>query len=629
MNRVQIQLAIENMARLILKIEAATDEEEKQSPEEVNLNLAIEGNIEETWTLMKIIYGDLAFQSESPLPSVLNFPSLPNNISPKKVALLRGAEPIAISPKTSVKETPLMQEKIRLASPITLTHLQDFIGAIKAKRETNEAGINETVINSIEDLLLSLPLDSKTYADIDTPAKASELIELMSELLSIYGESCNREDSEQCFGPQRVIALFSALSAITVSTQKDELSVYGKGVSAQFYKNIKELLLEHKHYAFMSSKNPILDARFEEITQLSNEVQTPENKKDNSFDFYTAMIDAHPQKDNFIKYLLDLFNNEGPTQFKDKEGLIDLVRKKHKEAEVALAVLMNQTNTPSEYRLQLEKCENKVKYEQVSNRIIKGLSSFNYGCLSTKDPLKNQADIKFEKDRYDKANEKFYYDDINGSALINNRLSQYGAKFTNMHIGAPLYCKGNVIGSNNVYSSLIQKLEYELAGIKNLTPGPLKGDSERQIHTKDNEYLKMVWELRADPKSCILHTIDYFNENLELLADPDYQQYFLKNIFDPSSLLSCLKDNPEAYATIEKFIQRGLRISELDNKDLKTTLFFYTLEYDFNQYILRTQNQALKKLYFTKSIETLKALKSTLLEKGALAFSTRNPVFIH
>lgn len=103
----------------------------------------------------------------------------------------------------------------------------------------------------------------------------------------------------------------------------------------------------------------------------------------------------------------------------------------------------------------------------------------------------------------------------------------------------------------------------------------------------DDVYEKQFCHTRSSVDTQFFATINFFQENIELLSQEKWQTLCELNLFQPNVLLMALEQTPTALDTLYGFLEKGLAVNIKNGAINDAALFFIKMQMLFNNYLIQ------------------------------------------
>ena len=585
----QIKLALENLNSIVLN---KIDKHYRNDLMEACADLTDKVN-------------DIILQAETNLQRSLPDLSVINVVLTTKT-VLDGVPKLAMQFVSSASLTndkrfavPISSDKLT-QQPFELANLIEFINDLTSLKDIYE---HEAIVTSIENLLLSISIESENYTSIKNTADALKFIDALEKILKIYGESCHIIDPNANLSPRKIVCLLSGSSLMSLILSIDGISIGNLGANVTDNVNLKGLnMITNAYYgvflnsltrnAFLSSYDPLVDKKLGDIIAHDGyDLRLPSMTIENVFKNY---IDSHYDP-AFKKTLIELFDRKCANKFSMKE--IEKIKGDHYEAITAFSDMLidelTQLDTSSmiagdltKYRDEMNKIKLIHNIEKLNTSIFYTISFFQYFHLIN-------------------PSGSGYIDAGSVSPPLYAHPLEYPLK-----INPLIFKEGNIVVLQ-IPKMALESTEAQHPNNIQCQPAGVKVDGVSQNHSVDNIINKMMFHLRTSLSTQVISSIDFFKQHIELLKTLDYQIYLEKNIFQPGLLLSGLAETYQFYESVNGFIDFGIQFSSGIKSDINTLYYFLRLKTLFNCYVLSSEFT----FHHDRSMQTLSNLKPVLEDR--------------
>ncbi len=508
--------------------------------------------------------------------------------------------------------TPAINSEQLIIKPFAIADFKNFIQQVSWCQQN---GHHQAVVNSIEKLLLNLPLNVDHYKEMNDPKVILDFDLQMTRLFQLYGASSAMIDGAENFGPKKIISLLSALSLYGNLLKNRNISLSQNGLSEIVGDQYRNFLQQIKNNVYLESYEPKFDERLKEIIEQ-------EKRPGNSFlDLlqYKFYIENHPQSEELTNYLKRLFYQQGEAAFSN--AVYNKVLQNNQMAEVALVHLLE--DFPDKF----QDVANVIKFnKQLQFRVrnvMDAINEFKYNNLSKSVVVKYDPFVISEYSGQLALcsavfgcvwNVSHKIEKFSGATEESNKVTPLGIDF-----GDKRNLKDNV-EQRYKYTSFTQfrTAIYHPNEIYSHPTGNENTSSavpSQQTHSTQNVIEQMLWGLRSEPDLQILSTIDFFETHLELLKKPEHAYYLEKNIFQTGLLTRLLKTNPQSFVRINNFINYGINVYSKEDSNGREALFFLNLKGLFSDYVLKMQDKNLEAKLKPEILDLNQRLEMVSLEK--------------
>jgi len=556
----QIQLAIDNMARLLGKSDYFSAEEKSKEYQYLSEKKSIFSEKKPPKKQTEFFNDEAfnAFCGESDLFSK------PLNFSEETAFSL--AESKTQAESVLSVHTVATQEIPSQPPPQNVEALESFLAETKTLVESNP----ELAIARLETFFLKLPIPFQ----YDEKAKEN-VLETLTALYKIYIETYPNFSS--IITARNIVC---ALSFVTVCGQLGKIENITQ-------KRLCKLLEQEKYNPFLGSQEVLCDTRLQEIRNLYKKDSTIE-LSDLIEQQYVQLIKDSGLYDEFVSIYhriperLKPLSKETMRENKNKQALYILnaffIGEKIKDSpfydsfrdqSIAVQYIYNYSASRiAALNILREKCAWQNKLER---SICAGLSG-----LTTND---KKPHIDWDQ--------KLTVFDQKESSVTSNLF------FGNKTLGTPSrLLESQLYGTQAVEGALLASAHREnIIPSNEIQLGALDSNSSNEgigsvLRSESSQtwIVRELMHLRTSKKAQLKSTLVFFSKNLSLLAKEDIQYYLEKNIFEPGLLMGQLSQSPEFLQELHNFLIQSSNKFSLKNKPDKTAAFLLYLAIKVNFY---------------------------------------------
>jgi hypothetical protein len=512
----QINLALDNLARIVLKqIENLSEDEVNQAYYFINETRKEMGHIYDLERIEKINYNNIQKGLEGNSLLVTN-----------------------LSPCLDVKQDEYIIRKGSYFETLPIGGLDSLRNYKEEIDKLSRSGESVEVIRNIELLFLSLPLEEGFYrghASID-------ILVAMSDLMDTYQDNLEKLGAAHRSPTQR-IAMASGMFIAELLAQMNDIPIQ---LDLSGLKKDRPL----------RTGSIYLDERLRKISGARKYTQANENLA-----YYKQIISNCPDEIKVQETLSKIYDEKiKDLNILSKDEQTFIVNKSLK-AEVALALFVDQSDlreAASEnpvLKIVWAKADMKLKCESLIGKFQNALGRIQKNTHKRISPERQYytiSGINYDVD----------YDDT----LINeHKFNDYFATVQNKEIKAlnDIDCQefGHIPNQNTIYTS------HNVPGL----------DDEAMESEYSNKVNKMMWSLRIEPDVQVMRTLDFFSQNINLLANKNYQAYLKTNLFQPGLILNGIKQNNKFQSQLDTFISSSFKFYMRDNANLPAAIYFLDL----------------------------------------------------
>jgi hypothetical protein len=410
--------------------------------------------------------------------------------------------------------------------------LNDPLGFLKAcyeiSRNNYKNGYPEAVMYDIEQVLLQFTDDELSHYGADlTPTQAKEALQYVHGLTRLYGGIC-----------AQINPFPSTIQAVTSST----LFVMASGVMRSYYAQDPtfNVLIDYFTIQEMGSlmresrsedgrRLPSVDPRFDARSQYMHQLFSL--KKQETLEFKSTYEQYYSigasESDVSDCYDIAFIKSRCP-----HENLKDMREKLYRQSDDL------DLQIREDYDTFLQFCDLSAE----SRDMLKG--RFNpeaQDILSIGNPKSRQQRLKIEPSKFS-VPYKICFPDPQGEAFFIDKTYRYQAKPK-----IPLNTLNDALHVDTrspVYSGLF-------------TSGAVSSNL-RVLNRKNGESRSLAFTSHR-PELSVVVSRDFFESQLELLQDPDYQKLVWMNFFVSGGLQEVLRDTPFFAEEMNRFLERALR----------------------------------------------------------------------
>lgn len=431
---------------------------------------------------------------------------------------------------------------------------------------------------AFESMILKLPVSGKNadeyWSRLD-PKESMEAFEMMRGSLLQYAQQI-KKISDLPF-PQRTIIVNAALLIITRLAKQiqrpspDALELQPPDTDLLIHFAGNKFESESKS-AFFMSFDPLMDAKIQEIQY--KKINTSYTDDDLKFrkDYDTQLLKQFPD-------LKDILTNMGKGAEKD---LFD------EPARYSLYKIIQgsfqKPDHPDMDKL-LEQFDLSLKISELNNLVW----HINEGRLAKL----NLEEINTTKERrFAKVKAVKSYGDIE---LHTGLEHYYGYDGRSLKDAEPYIAsdsinsrlEGEIYGKDNSNQVSVRQKRY----LSEIQSEIQKEKTDKKFAAKTDLMLGSEISAPQIPYSRVSFplevavTLDFFNQNIEILENPDYQSHLLFNLFKPGLLQASLELAPHMAEKWLEFLEKGMRYHSKKGRLEGTSLFFVRLSFMLENYL--------------------------------------------
>ncbi len=463
------------------------------------------------------------------------------------------------------------------------------------------------IVFRIEKILMTWPLH-KEFLDISVEQK-SKILSIIKNIINIYsqqsmlqfGANLNEELSQLM--PQQVMTLLSGL-AILAQTRSGKEGISVKELMNEF--GASTVLQKNKFNPYLSSAEFSCDTRMQQLLEFFN--QFPKDKLSVK-DIYIKLIEEDPEeKKCLLSYYDNLISSRPKAYNIDPEALQRL-----SNSEKCILVLCHcKTQIASDQRVKevIRKFDDLANVDNIQAVIGKMLSNRLRNDSQNLLKTLTAADLNF----FAKKNRELYQWEFQTPSS----LEKFGIK-SKIEINANAVSKSKrTIQDKDIENFLRHDVNREVderhIDDKEFQSSTIQvGQSEYQhiknVITQEEFYFKQFCHVRSSADCQVLSTVNFFQENMTLLAQDKWQTVCESNVFQPNLLLQALRETPNAYDTLYVFLRKGLLDNIKEGVPNAVALFFIKMQILLNNYLIETQSE-----YTKSAIDNLEQLNASLVD---------------
>jgi hypothetical protein len=457
-------------------------------------------------------------------------------------------------------------------------------------------GLNKEAEQQIFDYFTTLPLSSSYFSQVDTVKKASDLIDLMHNLLQQYAHvvRINNKNDEAPLNPKRWVVLLSVVEAIDLAVRGKNIGLISHGVDGFGYK-LNTIKQSFKFNPYLATHSPELDLRIKTIFDRRLTDIPPITNLANLTKWLSE------DKASYA-YLNKLYHHK--TQTNDSGLSVEeqnLIQNNGCQAAVAYMYFLEKE--PSVYEVEAQYVTLFKKTRLLMDCLVTAFTTYDlYGFNRLRNVQKNWISV----DKY------------NRNILKEHFLTEYSLELLSSTSPVSYF---NIIQDKEIKDVLVK--DFRNSFYFHLENERDKIYDDNQIFSKPiNSWLyQELIHLRTSPALQFLTTIDFFTNNLDLFSGEqksDLHEYLRKNIFQPGILIAALEHNQESLEQFNQFANKAVvYFSEnTQNRFNSDVLAFIELQVEVNNYALKyiQDNSALKDNVLSLQFKRLNELTDIDLE---------------
>lgn len=497
---------------------------------------------QESLDLIEIILKDLKSHEPQKLPKTINLDAALLAKNDKHYRIEGGQTYLSVAkPELQMFEGPKM-------IPLQKDPLEQLKLAYQVLESNDKNQHSGIILNEIEKLFLSFPISAKESQDFWsnlTREQAKESYTLIQNIMKIYGKHNYIKGGAQV--PQQCITSYSALltsSIIANQYFKEDKNFYclGDMLFEKPFLPLERILRE----PFSVSMDPKFDFR---LSQIKDRLKEIENNRPNQFQFSKDTDTEFYDIELINKHqALKKLNALGPPQAKNELDNARIYLYKLAKGELPESV-----RAPfSELISDLAYC---TQFQEIQRECML-LASGNFDYFKTTDFRKQISDVE----RLKKLNFKSYKEGWKSERELKwiNQTSNF--TYENGTSDIPSARDKNTKEKFQIKNPILEELFFKVDFF-----GESKNHQSNEALTHFEDHSVPFTRIRSS--TCrIIATVDFFDQNLSLLQDHDYQMLFQLNILTPGLLIEQLEYTPELSDKLVSLLENALKHHIRQNK---------------------------------------------------------------